>query len=58
MRRAYRALRDDLDVFAGADASWRFREVADAYDVLHDPRSVHGTTLCAAPRDLDGQPMP
>jgi DnaJ-class molecular chaperone len=30
-------LRYHPDVYAGADAGGRFREVADAYDVLRDP---------------------
>ena len=39
IRRAFRALalRYHPDVYAGPDAGRRFREVADAYDVLHDP---------------------
>ena len=39
IRRAYRALalRYHPDVYASPDAGRRFREVADAYDVLHDP---------------------
>ena len=51
IRRAYRALalRYHPDVYAGADAGRRFKEVADAYDVLHDPRGVHGMTRCPAP---------
>lgn len=63
IRRAYRALalRYHPDVYGGADAGRRFREVADAYDVLHDParrarydamsrRALH----VDAPRFVDG----
>ena len=39
IRRAFRALalRYHPDVYAGADAGPRFREISDAYAVLHDP---------------------
>jgi DnaJ-class molecular chaperone len=39
IRRAYRALalRCHPDVYSGADAESRFREITDAYEVLHDP---------------------
>jgi curved DNA-binding protein CbpA len=38
IRHAYRALalRYHPDVYSGADAGSRFREIADAYEVLHD----------------------
>ena|SRR5947209_12065458 len=39
IRRAFRglALRYHPDVYSGVDAEPRFREIADAYGVLHDP---------------------
>jgi DnaJ-class molecular chaperone len=39
IRRAFRALALHChpDVCAGPDAGRRFREISDAYDVLHDP---------------------
>ena len=61
IRRAYRALalRCHPDVCAGADAGWRFREVADAYDVLHDPaRRARYDAMSRPARDLDARVMP
>jgi DnaJ-class molecular chaperone len=61
IRRAYRALalRYHPDVYVGADAGWRFREVADAYDVLHDParRARYDAMSRPAPA-LDARAMP
>jgi curved DNA-binding protein CbpA len=39
IHRAYRSLarRYHPDVYGGHDAAPRFREISDAYDVLHDP---------------------
>jgi DnaJ-class molecular chaperone len=61
IRRAYRALalRYHPDVCAGADAGWRFREVADAYDVLHDPaRRARYDASSRPARDLDARALP
>ena len=61
IRRAYRAraLRHHPDVSAGADAGWRFREVADAYDVLHDTaRRARYDAMSHPVRDLDARGMP
>jgi curved DNA-binding protein CbpA len=61
IRRAYRALalRYHPDVYAGADAGWRFREVADAYDVLHDPaRRARYDAMFRPARGLDARAMP
>ena len=61
IRRAYRALalRYHPDVYAGADAGWRFREIADAYDVLHDPaRRARYDVMSRPARDLDARVMP
>lgn len=61
IRRAYRALalRYHPDVYAGADAGRRFREVADAYDVLHDPaRRARYDAMSRPARDLDARAMP
>jgi len=61
IRRAYRALalRYHPDVYAGADAGRRFREVADAYDVLHDPtRRARYDAMSRPARDVDARDMP
>jgi DnaJ-class molecular chaperone len=58
IRRAYRALalRYHPDVYAGADAGRRFREVADAYDVLHDPAQRARYDAMSRPaRDLEAR---
>ena len=60
IRRAYRALalRYHPDVYAGPDAGWRFREVADAYDVVHDPTQRARYDAMSRPaRDLDARAM-
>ena len=61
IRRAFRglALRYHPDVNAGVDAAWRFREVADAYDVLQDPaqRARYDATSRPA-RDLEARARP
>jgi len=61
IRRAYRAraLRYHPDVYAGPDAGRRFREVADAYDVLHDPAQRARYDAMSRPvRDLEARTMP
>jgi DnaJ-class molecular chaperone len=61
IRRAYRALalRCHPDVYAGADAGRRFREVAEAYDVLHDPAQRARYDAMSRPaRDLEARGVP
>ena len=61
IRRAYRAraLRYHPDVYAGADAGRRFKEVADAYDILHDPaRRARYDAVSRPARGLDARAMP
>jgi DnaJ-class molecular chaperone len=54
IRRAYRALalRCHPDVYSGADAGRRFREIADAYAVLNDPAERARYDATSRPREV------
>jgi curved DNA-binding protein CbpA len=61
IRRAYRALalRYHPDVYSGANAESRFREITDAYEVLHDPaQRARYDRISFRPRALEDSAAP